>query len=136
MRLGHDSAPAQSQTVSTLSEQDCRIEFGNAQAPIVRLVGEIDIGCAPRIYSLMWQTTERGKRALVINLAALEFMDSSGLQILLRLREKLRVEGKRVLLISPAPQIQKLLRLTGFDKLFPIFASDAQALAFLELEQG
>lgn len=135
LRLGQSSAAAQYQAVATLSEQECRIELANAGAPIVRLIGEIDIGCAPRVYSLMWQTTERGKRDLIIDLAALDFMDSSGLQILLRLREKLRVEGKKVLLISPAPQIQKLFRLTGFDKLFPIFESDSQALSFLELEQ-
>lgn len=135
MHLGDDLVVVQSQTVATLSEQECRVELTNAQAPIVRLIGEIDIGCAPRVYSLMWQTTGRGRQALVIDLSALEFMDSSGLQILLRLREKLRVAGKKVLLVSPAPQIQKLFRLTGFDKLFSIFASDSQALSFLELEQ-
>jgi len=135
LRLAQNLTAAECQTVATLSEQECRIEVTNALAPIVRLIGEIDVGCAPRVYSLMWQTTGRGKRALVVDLAALEFMDSSGLQILLRLREKLRVEGKKILLISPAPQIQKLFRLTGFDKLFPVFASASQALSFLELEQ-
>lgn len=124
----------ESSAIAFEAEQVCAVDVVEGDAPIIRLSGEIDIGSAPRVYSLMWQTAERGKRPLVVDLGSLEFMDSSGLQVLLRLREKLRVQGKKILLVSPRPQIKKLFKLTGFDKLFPVFDSNTQAVSFLRLE--
>ena len=100
--------------------------------PILNVVGEIDLSNAPRIYSLMWQTSQKGAISLIVNLEKLDFMDSSGLQVLLRLREKLRTKKQDILLVAPTPQIRKLLKLTGFDKLFPLYDNNEDAKVFLE----
>lgn len=95
--------------------------------PILGIVGEIDLSNAPHIYTLMWRTSHRGSQSLILNLERLDFMDSSGLQVLLRLREKLRSKKHDVFLVGPRPQIKKLLMLTGFDKLFPLYDTNSQA---------
>lgn len=111
----------------------CSLFVTHAEAaPILNLVGEVDLGSAQKIYSLIWQTSERGEKSLVINLEKLDFMDSSGLQILLRLREKLKARKQQIFLVSPKPQIRKLLKLTGFDKLFPLYEANDQALMLLQ----
>lgn len=99
--------------------------------PILNVVGEVDLSNAPNIYSLMWQTSQKGSQSLILNLEKLDFMDSSGLQVLLRLREKLRSKKQDVFLVGPRPQIQKLLKLTGFDKIFPLAETNAQAKVLL-----
>ena len=99
--------------------------------PILNVVGEVDLSNAPRIYTLMWQTSQKGSLSLILNLEKLDFMDSSGLQVLLRLREKLRSRKQDVMLVAPKPQIRKLLRLTGFDKLFTLHETNAEANLFL-----
>lgn len=100
--------------------------------PILDIVGEIDLSNAPRIYTLMWQTSRKGSQPLILNLEKLDFMDSSGLQVLLRLREKLRSKKQDVFLVGPRPQIRKLLKLTGFDKLFPLYETNAHAKQLLQ----
>ena len=59
-------------------------------------------------------------------------MDSSGLQILLRLREKLRAKKQDIVLVAPKPQIRKILKLTGFDRLFSFHDSVKDAQAFFK----
>lgn len=95
--------------------------------PVLGIVGEIDLSNAPHIYTLIWRTSRRGSQSLILNLERLDFMDSSGLQVLLRLREKLRSKKQDVCLVGPRPQIKKLLKLTGFDKLFPLYDTNSQA---------
>jgi anti-sigma B factor antagonist len=99
----------------------------SGEVPILNLVGEVDLGSAPKIYSLLWQTSEQGRRSLILNLEKLEFMDSSGLQILLRLREKLRAKKQNVLVVGPRPQILKLFKLTGLDQLFELVENNQEA---------
>ncbi|MDP1808923.1 MAG: STAS domain-containing protein [Actinomycetota bacterium] len=104
--------------------------------PILNIVGEIDLSNAPHIYSLMWQTSRKASQPLILNLEKLDFMDSSGLQVLLRLREKLRSKKQDVFLVGPRPQIRKLLKLTGFDKLFPLYETNAQAKLLSKADQA
>jgi anti-sigma B factor antagonist len=103
----------------------------SGEVPILNLVGEVDLGSAPKIYNLLWQTSDQGRRSLILNLENLEFMDSSGLQILLRLREKLRVKKQNVLVVGPRPQILKLFKLTGLDQLFSLVDSNDEAKTLL-----
>lgn len=95
--------------------------------PVINIVGEVDLSSAPGAYAMMWRTSDHGKRSLIINLEELDFMDSSGLQALLRLREKLRARHQQVLLAGAKPPIKKLFRLTGFDKLFQLFPDADEA---------
>ena len=105
---------------------------GSETAPILNLVGEIDLSSAPRVYSLIWQSSMKGSLSLILNLEELDFMDSSGLQILLRLREKLRAKKQDIVLVAPKPQIKKILMLTGFDQLFSFHENIRDAQTFFE----
>lgn len=101
------------------------VKDGSGETPTVDIVGEIDLASAPEAYSAMWRASKSGRRSLIINLEGLDFMDSSGLQTFLRLREKLHVRKQTITLIGAQPQIRKVFRLTGFDKLFP-FAEEGE----------
>src|SRR3990172_7471918 len=103
--------------------------------PILNVVGEVDLSNAPRIYSLIWQTSRKGSQSLILNLEKLDFMDSSGLQVLLRLREKLKSKKQDIFLVAPKPQIHKLLKLTGFDKLFALYATNEEAKLLLQADE-
>lgn len=113
----------------SLSAGGCSLVVSDetSELPTVSIVGEIDLASAPGAYATMWRTSDNGKRSLIINLEELDFMDSSGLQALLRLREKLRTREQRVLLAGAKPPIEKLFRLTGFDQLFQLFPDTDEA---------
>lgn len=107
------------------------VDRESAGGPILSLVGEIDLGSAPKMYSMIWQSSDKGRSSLIINMDKLDFMDSSGLQLLLRLREKLKSKKQSVVLVGPRPHIKRLFQLTGFDKLFDFFPTTDEAVSFL-----
>lgn len=114
---------------------NCSISAHLGENPLVSLSGDIDLGSAPKIYSFMLQVSDKGKKPLILDLEKVNFMDSSGLQILLRLREKLQQQFQHLLLVKPQPQIKRLFQLTGFDKIFPFFSDTEQANSFLKFHQ-
>ena len=95
---------------------------------VIAVKGEIDLDSSVDVYRRIWTEIDNGEHGLVLDLEELDFMDSSGLQILLRLKEKLSNVDKKILISNPSNQIMKLFQLTGFDKLFNIYNSNDEAL--------
>lgn len=63
-------------------------------------------------------------RVAVIILGDLDFMDSSGLGLILGRYTKMKDLGGKLILEDPTPAIEKILRLAGVDKLMEIRKSD------------
>ena len=57
---------------------------------------------------------------LALDLSGVDFMDSSGLGLILGRYTKLNVLGGKLVVARPTPEIRKLLQLAGADKLFLI----------------
>lgn len=57
---------------------------------------------------------------LTLDLRGLEFMDSSGLRLLIELNDRARSEGWRLSMIAPTePSAALVLRVTGADRVLP-----------------
>jgi anti-sigma B factor antagonist len=85
----------------------------------VTVRGEVDIACA----GALWETLQRGTVAgstLVVDLSGTRFMDSSGLDVLLRTRRQLATIGSTLVLRSPHERVMKLLQISGLDGVFTI----------------
>jgi anti-sigma B factor antagonist len=65
---------------------------------------------------------------LVLNLAGVEFIDSSGLGLLVRLLTRSRAAGGTLRLCAVPARIAEVLRITRLDKLFDTHASEADAI--------
>lgn len=77
------------------------------------------------------QRMDRGVRRFVVDLSAVNVMDSCGLSVLIGLR-KLVDEGRgRLVLCHVSPIIQRLLGITRLDRVFESFDDEATALAAL-----
>jgi anti-anti-sigma factor len=70
----------------------------------------------------------RGAQRLIVDLSALTFMDSTGMQVLLSTRSVLAVRGGTLVLAAPQPVVARILELTGANKIIPVYDSleDAQ----------
>ncbi|MBU2955897.1 STAS domain-containing protein [Marinobacter sp. F3R08] len=62
-----------------------------------------------------------GLHRLILNLQPVEFMDSSGLSVLMSAWKKVKPFGGRVILVSPAPSVRALLELTRLHEIFEIY---------------
>ena len=85
-------------------------------APVVNLIGEIDISNAHQIGRTLERLIGSSTDHLVIDLSALEFMDSAGIAMLLR-----AVAGAASVTIrNPSTVVRRILECTGLDDVLPI----------------
>ena len=85
----------------------------------VTLSGDFDMGSVAAFRTAVEEEPGPWKRA-VIDMHDLVFMDSSGLQELLRINNRAREQGREVILARPSVPVVRLLGLTGLETHFTI----------------
>jgi anti-anti-sigma factor len=97
---------------------DCSTETV-AGSVVIRLQGELDMATAPQFARLLNAALDIGASTLVLDLAGLSFLDSSGIHVLLSAHHRAGHECSFVVR-SPTGAVLKVLRLTGLDQLMVI----------------
>ena len=95
------------------------------------LRGELDLTGAPRIEEHVQSALLDGTGAFVLDLSGLTFMDSSGVNTLLRARSLLGREQRDLVLICPPGPVRRVLELIGVVDVLAPFASREDAAAAL-----
>lgn len=72
---------------------------------------------------------------LVLELSALDYISSAGIRSIFKARKALSPRGGKVLVVNPQPQIQKVFDLVKAVPMNEIFASTAEADAYLDTMQ-
>ena len=81
-------------------------------SPLLVLDGEIDVATVGRLEGVLEALVRSGARTITINLSAVTFMDSSGVNAILESRRRLG-SGGRIRLQQCAPQITRVCEITG-----------------------
>lgn len=107
-----------------------RIERREDRSVTVLVIeGVIKLGeSASTFSSYLEGLLEEGVRSVVIDLAGIDYVDSTGLGELVGYLQKYTERGRRLGLLNPRDRILNLLRLTQLDETFPIFDSLEQAV--------
>ena len=85
----------------------------------LRLAGELDVGSLPAAEAAAAAAFEQDWERLVVDLAGLEFMDSSGIRFVTELHSRCNAANRR-LSIAPGPQaVQRVFEITGLDAWLP-----------------
>ena len=93
----------------------------------VRLTGEIDHhSAAPLRTDLDRTLRELRPSCLVLDLSSIDFMDSSGLGLILGRLNLMHEMGGTMRLRSPGPRVERVLRLAGLERLLPIEYGETQ----------
>ena len=95
---------------------------------LVTLDGECDLNTGRQLRDVLTSEVSRGAQRLIVDLSALAFMDSTGMQVLLSIRAVLAVRDGTLVLVAPQPVVARILELTGADQIIPVYGSleDAQ----------
>jgi anti-sigma B factor antagonist len=80
------------------------------------LRGELDLATAPELEQLVNERLDSGQE-VVVDLRALEFMDSSGIRVLVAAHARAGRGGIRVIVVRPAPSsaVAKIVEVSGLD---------------------
>jgi anti-sigma B factor antagonist len=111
--LPRDQAGKQD-AVSTLRFTVERNEEGETLG--LALYGELDLYGAPRFDDELVRAEGEKWPEIVIDLCRLEFMDSSGLRLILRAHTRAEQEGRRVRLVHAGGTIGRILHITSIDR--------------------
>jgi len=101
---------------------------------MVQLEGELDSYSAPRVRQVLDSAIDPKRPVVMIGLAGLEYIDSSGLGAFTGALKQVQASGGMILLVSPSGVVARVLQVTGLDKVFPVCVDEAQALAQLPPE--
>jgi anti-sigma B factor antagonist len=89
---------------------DVDVEDGTAS---VSLAGELDLAGARQLEACLDEVEREGPARLIIDLAGLAFIDSTGLRLLLQADARARERGCELLLRRGEPSVQRVFEVTG-----------------------
>jgi anti-sigma B factor antagonist len=86
--------------------------------PAVEVFGDVDVATSGAFRAALLEALDRGDGSLVVDFAGLDFIDSSGLGVLVGTLKRARERGGSVRIEHPAPSARKILAITGLLELF------------------
>ena len=95
---------------------------------IVAVGGEIDVYTAPKLREQLVDLVNAGRYHLVVDMEGVEFLDSTGLGVLVGGLKRVRAHDGSLRLVCTQERILKIFRITGLTKVFPIHDTVSEAL--------
>lgn len=96
---------------------------------VVDVHGEIDLSTAPKLRARIVELVAEGRNRIVANLEGVEFMDSTGLGVLMGALRRVREQDGELVLVCTNRPVLRILDLTSLDKVFHIYDSVDAAIA-------
>ena len=96
---------------------------------IVEVGGEIDVYSAPTLRDRLNGLVAEGHHDLVVDMQGVEFLDSTGLGVLVGGLKRVRTQHGSLQLVCSQERVLKVFRITGLTKVFAIHDTVEQALA-------
>ena len=90
---------------------------------IIEVGGEIDVYTAPKLREAIVAAVDAGHTKLIIDVQKVEFLDSTGLGVLVGALKRVRADGGSLDIVCTQERILKIFEITGLDKVFGLHTS-------------
>jgi anti-sigma B factor antagonist len=97
-------------------------------AAVVTVSGEVDVATAPRLREQIVALVDDGERRIVCDLEAVDFLDSTGLGVLVGALKRARTHGGDLVLVCTRTSLLKVFEITGLTRVFEFHDSVAAAV--------
>ena len=104
-------------------ELGLEVSEGPGPYTVLAVKGEVDVYTAPRLREKLVELVSQGKHQIVVDLEAVEFLDSTGLGVLVGGLKRLRSHDGDLSLVCTHSRILKVFEITGLTKVFSIHES-------------
>ena len=95
----------------------------------LEIEGEVDVYTSPELKQHLVSLVESGVKRVIVNLSKVEYLDSTGLGVLIGGLKRLREGDGNLVLVGPGMRILRIFEITGLDKIFDIYATEQEAAA-------
>jgi anti-anti-sigma factor len=100
---------------------------------VIAVRGELDLNTAPELETPLDDALSVSPPVIVLNLSDCEFIDSTGVALIVRAWQKVSENGSgghgRFVLCCPSAQVKRLLEITGVESTIPMHETLDEALA-------
>jgi anti-sigma B factor antagonist len=110
--------------------QDIRIEVVGpvGDCAVLKIAGEVDVFTAPKLREQVVNLAGQGVVHIVADLSTVEFLDSTGLGVLVGGLKRLRTLDGSLALVMTTERISKIFRITGLTAVFASHSSVSEAI--------
>ena len=98
---------------------------------VVVLSGEVDIFTAPQFKECLLELLDAGVKRLVVDLSQITFIDSTALGVLIGGVRRVHSSGGAMTIVVTTRPVERVLSITGLDRVFSMHATRDEALAAL-----
>jgi anti-sigma B factor antagonist len=105
----------------------------NAEVREILVEGELDLAVAEQLQEALDRVGSECTEVLV-GLESCEFIDSTGIAVIVQAHRTFAEEGRRVVLFAPTSQVLRVLSITGLTSNGLVFESAAEALSVSPLD--
>jgi anti-sigma B factor antagonist len=96
---------------------------------VMSVQGEIDLYTVPKLQRELASVLATGDPVrLIVDLSAVDFCDSTGVNVLLAAHRQAREKGGDLELAAPRPAVRKILQVTGLETVFTVTDNPAHAV--------
>ena len=79
---------------------------------VVDITGDLDMATAPALRQLVLQLLSTGVRLIAVDLTGADFVDSTGLGMLVAALKRVRTHDGELVVICPEPRVRRIFELT------------------------
>ena len=109
---------------------DLRLEVSEqGDWSVVEVGGEIDVATAPRLREQLITLVNAQRYRIVVSLEAVDFIDSTGLGVLISGLKRVRTHGGEFALVCTEQRILKVFEITGLLAVFNVYPTIDEAVA-------
>ncbi|MER6631199.1 STAS domain-containing protein [Streptomyces sp. NPDC000987] len=112
------------------------VSLPRTDVALLAVKGYLDIDTATEFQHHLANQLHHGRRHFLLDLSDVPFMDSSGMNIILRVYQEARELPGSVHIISPTPAVRRILDLTGVSITVPVSESVEEALDRVDGHHG
>lgn len=87
---------------------------------VITVGGEIDVYTAPKLRDKLSELVTSGRHAIVVDMQNVDFLDSTGLGVLVGGLKKVREQNGSLEIVCSQERLLKIFRITGLAKVFTI----------------
>ncbi len=92
---------------------------------VVSLSGEIDLATAPAVRAELEHVLQQGGDELRVDMSGVEFVDSTGLGVLVWAWEQARAQRMDYLVVDPSAMATRVLEQSGLSRIFTVEIGEA-----------
>lgn len=96
---------------------------------VVSVFGEVDVATAPELKERLTGLVNNGRAKLVLDLSGVDFLDSTGLGMIVSALKRARTHGGDLRIVCTESRITRLFEITGLDKALTVLPTVDSAVA-------